>query len=187
VLSLLKENESEQLSKARAAFAVKKEDPADVKGGGQSVGEDVCENLRTVEFEAISYLSAPFQPTNAQSGPRIHSLIQRLSEYPLTKAEKLQIANLAPTQPVELYVIVEEFEDRLNSKMDEILAIVQESLSVSELPPHAAEDVARRQQGGNAADGEQDLGAWDYGQPIEEEPVYVEEGAFEGDLDMEED
>ena len=73
-----------------------------------------------------------------------------LAPYDLTKAEKLQIVNLAPTEAVELYVvslpssvcaarvlspsigwkqIVEEIEDRLGDNMDNILSTVKASLS----------------------------------------------------------
>ncbi|EEB86558.1 hypothetical protein MPER_16445, partial [Moniliophthora perniciosa FA553] len=62
---------------------------------------------------AIQYLTADYQPTRSQTPEGIKRLVKDLGEYNLTKAEKLQVVNLAPTQPVELYVIVEELEDRL--------------------------------------------------------------------------
>ena len=55
--------------------------------------------------QAISYLSASYQPTGQQSADGIANLVRGLGEYSLTKAEKLQIVNLAPMEPVELYVV----------------------------------------------------------------------------------
>ena len=56
-------------------------------------------------FQAIQYLSADYQPTAQQSEAGIAQLTRSLAPYDLTKAEKLQIVNLAPTEPVELYVV----------------------------------------------------------------------------------
>lgn len=91
--------------------------------------DDVSENLRTVEIEvrislvhldvciyiwllseaeclqAIQYLSADYQPTISQTSEGITKLVKDLAPYELTKAEKLQVVNLAPTEPVELYVV----------------------------------------------------------------------------------
>ena len=55
--------------------------------------------------QAIRYLSAEYQPTASQTDAGITQLTRTLSTYDLTKAEKLQIVNLAPTEPVELYVV----------------------------------------------------------------------------------
>ena len=54
--------------------------------------------------KAIQYLSADYQPTHMQSEAGIAQLTKSLGAYELTKAEKLQIVNLAPTEAVELYV-----------------------------------------------------------------------------------
>lgn len=55
--------------------------------------------------KAIQYLSADYQPTHMQSETGIAQLTKSLGAYELTKAEKLQIVNLAPTEAVELYVV----------------------------------------------------------------------------------
>lgn len=55
--------------------------------------------------KAIQYLSADYQPTSSQTEAGIVQLTKSLAAYDLTKAEKLQIVNLAPTEPVELYVV----------------------------------------------------------------------------------
>ncbi|EKM49756.1 uncharacterized protein PHACADRAFT_201449 [Phanerochaete carnosa HHB-10118-sp] len=106
VLTLLRELESDHLAKARTALRIKKEEEASgslVKH--HAVQEEVCENLRTIEVEAIQYLSADYQPTGSQSENGIVQLTKSLATYDLTKAEKLQVVNLAPTEPVELYVV----------------------------------------------------------------------------------
>jgi hypothetical protein len=40
-----------------------------------------------------------------QNPASVTKLVKDLGQYDLTKAEKLQIVNLAPTEPVELYVV----------------------------------------------------------------------------------
>ncbi|GJE97655.1 RNA polymerase Rpb4-domain-containing protein [Phanerochaete sordida] len=130
VLTLLRELESDHLAKARTALRIKKEEEASgspVKH--HVVQEEVCENLRTIEVEAIQYLAAEHQPTGAQSDDGIVQLTKKLSAYDLAKAEKLQIVNLAPTEPVELYVIVEELEDRFGDRIDDMLQTVRSSLT----------------------------------------------------------
>jgi len=61
--------------------------------------------LIRMAFKAISYLSADYLPTSGQSEEGITRLVKNLAPFDLTKAEKLQIVNLAPTLPVELYVV----------------------------------------------------------------------------------
>lgn len=58
-----------------------------------------------MNYQAIQYLSAEYQPTSSQTPEGITQLVKDLGKYTLTKAEKLQVVNLAPTQPVELYVV----------------------------------------------------------------------------------
>lgn len=56
-------------------------------------------------MEAIQYLSADYQPTTLHTEAGIVQLTKNLAAFDLTKAEKLQVVNLAPTEPVELYVV----------------------------------------------------------------------------------
>jgi hypothetical protein len=108
-------------------------------------------------IKAIQYLSADYQPTRVQTAQGIQRLTKSLASFDLTKAEKLQIVNLTPVEPVELYVvrssplfpqprsligilfpgqIVEELEDRLGNCMEEVLGLVRSSLTAP--PPLAA-------------------------------------------------
>jgi hypothetical protein len=56
-------------------------------------------------IKAIQYLSAEYQPTRVQTAQGIQRLTKNLASFGLTKAEKLQIVNLTPVEPVELYVV----------------------------------------------------------------------------------
>lgn len=131
VLTLLRELDAKHVARTKAAVRTKKEEDA---GGKPSLDlhiEEVSENLRTVELEAIQYLSAEYQPMRQQCEAGVTQLVKDLAPFGLTKAEKLQVVNLAPTEAVELYVIVEELEDRLGDRMDQILSVVSKSLQGS--------------------------------------------------------
>ncbi|CAL1713587.1 unnamed protein product [Somion occarium] len=104
VLTLLKELESDHLARTRTALRIKKEEEAAGLPRNHVPQEEVLENLRTIEVEAIQYLSADHQPSLKQTDASISQLTRSLSRFDLTKAEKLQIVNLAPTEAVELYV-----------------------------------------------------------------------------------
>ncbi|KAG6861008.1 hypothetical protein C0995_005028 [Termitomyces sp. Mi166 len=197
VLALLRELESDHLARAKTALRVKKEEeaaglPPRLSGGDTIFGE-ASENLRTVEVEAIQYLSADYLPTTRQSPEGITKLVKDLALYELTKAEKLQVVNLAPTMPVELYVVVEELEDRLGDHMEEILTHVESSLGAP-APPTTAELSSLAQypdklSGHHTSFLEDPL---NYTEPDEvyQEIVFDDTGegvGVEGDLDMEED
>ncbi|KIJ54525.1 hypothetical protein M422DRAFT_220793 [Sphaerobolus stellatus SS14] len=183
VLTLLRELEAEQLAESRAALAVKKErenDQVDLRNQPNLPPiPEASENLRTVQVEAIAHLSAHFQPTNRQTPQGIRKVTKSLAAYDLTKGEKLQIINLAPTQTVELYVIVEELEDRLNDKIDEILSLVSDSLTAAPVEADGVADADGEWEGTLGDDGGEVI-AW------EEDEFVDNEGGFEGDLDAEE-
>ncbi|KAJ7596597.1 RNA polymerase Rpb4-domain-containing protein [Mycena floridula] len=189
VLGLLRELESDHLARTKTAVRIKKEEEAAggistiVPGGRHPSFVEISENLRTVEVEAIQYLSADYQPTSSQTSEGIGHLVQELGKYDLTKAEKLQIVNLAPTLPVELYVVVEELEDRLGESMEDILGLVKASL----ISKTVSDDPA----GGTMEFSEQTVAqkSWDPEDGIDEmEFDDTGEGAgVEGDLDMEDD
>ena len=62
-------------------------------------------NRYTLWSQAISYLSGNYLPNISQKEEGITKLVKDLAPYGLTKAEKLQIVNLAPIRAVELYVV----------------------------------------------------------------------------------
>ncbi|KAI9066039.1 hypothetical protein FKP32DRAFT_1623195 [Trametes sanguinea] len=194
VLSLLKELESDHLAKTKTALRIKKEEEAaGLPPKHQAPPDDVCENLRTVEVEAIQYLSADYQPTGSQSEEGIAQLTRTLGQWDLTKAEKLQIVNLAPTEPVELYVIVEELEDRFGDKMEDILNAVKSSLK--EPPPtmngttegQTTEETMQVETTTYTEYTEEYTEQWDYDA---NEVVFDDTGegaGIEGDLDVDDD
>jgi len=146
VLQLLRELEADHIARTRTAQRLKKEedDAAAATGHPPPLNYDppliVSENLRTIEVEAIQYLTADYQPTRVQTAQGIQRLTKDLAPFGLTKAEKLQVVNLSPVEPVELYVIVEELEDRLGNRMEEVLNVVRSSLIAP--PPLSSPSVA---------------------------------------------
>jgi len=197
VLTLLRNLEADHLIRTKTAFKVKKEEEASAATSSSTIIGNVSyleasENLRTVEVEAISYLSANYLPNISQTEEGITKLVKGLAPYDLTKSEKLQIVNLAPTLPVELYVIVEELEDRFGDRIDEILGHVQESLTQPNPDTTTKSNgVLPMQQGSAFVEADQ----WDLDADADADAPYEEdmyddtgEGAgVEGDLDMEDD
>jgi len=199
VLSLLRELEADHISRTKTALRIKKEEEAATANGAPpglngatSFNLEASENLRTVEVEAISYLSADYLPTNQQTEEGIAKLVKSLAPHNLTKSEKLQIVNLAPTLPVELYVIVEELEDRFGDNIDAILDDVRGSIA----PTKADGTVANGSNSVNGVNGVNDAGAgvigeaeqWDEDADADyDEDVFDDTGAgdgIEGDLEM---
>ncbi|KAF7974751.1 hypothetical protein HWV62_11335 [Athelia sp. TMB] len=182
VLTLLRELDSAHIARAKTAVRIKQEDPA-----RPQPAEEVCENLRTVEVEAISYLTAAYLPTPTQTDASVAKLTKALAPYALTKAEKLQVVNLAPTEPVELYVIVEELEDRLGEHMDDIIDIVRASVAA----PPAANPLRSRTVVAEQVFAEEEQQDGEWVADADGEGEFFDdtgEGAgVEGDLDMEED
>ncbi|KAF9005548.1 RNA polymerase Rpb4-domain-containing protein [Cyathus striatus] len=191
VLTLLREMEADHLIRTKAALRVKKDDEA--HGGppilpGFNPMVEASENLRTIEVEAIQYLAADYLPTTSQTEAGIAKLIKGLASYEFTKAEKLQIVNLAPTLAVELYVIVEELEDRLGEKMEDVLELVKGSLSspsgASAVPQTNGELIYVQEATVDEQWNEDAEGI------VEDQADFVDAGegaGIEGDLDMEED
>ncbi|TIB66593.1 hypothetical protein E3P77_02187 [Wallemia ichthyophaga] len=92
---------------------------------------NTSDNVRFIQNETLRYLSDPAFPSTSQNEHVISSLLEQLSQFStLTTAEKLMIVNIPPKSIVELYVIVEELEDRLSEQdIEAILSIVQSSLN----------------------------------------------------------
>jgi len=54
-------------------------------------------------YKTLSYLNGT--PSKHLSGEKLRELMEYLLQFSLTKAEKLQIINLLPRSPVELYLV----------------------------------------------------------------------------------
>ncbi|KAI0076744.1 hypothetical protein K474DRAFT_1644478 [Panus rudis PR-1116 ss-1] len=195
VLTLLRELESDHLSKTRTALRIKKEEEAAGVPPSRShvPQEEVLENLRTIEVEAIQYLSAEYQPTSRQNDESITRLTTNLRAYDLTIGEKLQIVNLAPTEAVELYTIVEELEDRFGDRMQDILDTVRNSLVDTAAPSTAQQNIAPENlivydAGADYQDYNENADDWQYGDANQIEFDDNGEGAgVEGDFDVDDE
>lgn len=55
--------------------------------------------------QAVQYLEAAVHPMRRQTSAAVAQLLDGLDDYDLTKSERLQIVNLAPTTLVELHVV----------------------------------------------------------------------------------
>lgn len=97
------------------------------------------ENVQSILNTFISHFESPHLPQSRQNPRRILDLLEFLRskfgqvggrKTGLTKAERLQICDLAPTELVEIHLIVEECESRFtDEELEEILAAVRRSLS----------------------------------------------------------
>ncbi|CAE6391115.1 unnamed protein product [Rhizoctonia solani] len=199
VLSLLRELESDQLAKARSHLAAKKEEEGAALHGhpippvaGNPTQDEVPQNLRTIEVELISHLRDMYPLMQRQNDTAIRNLTRSLGKFSLTKSEKLQIVNLAPRQLVELYVIVENLEDRFNDEdLAEMLELVGESFLIA---PTSALEENRTKQTPTTEKGpansqthrEEDVGAiWDGAEGDAMENYFVHEApGGQDDLEM---
>ncbi|KAF9040380.1 hypothetical protein BDZ89DRAFT_1128988 [Hymenopellis radicata] len=191
VLSLLRELEADHLSRTKTAVRIKKEEEAAgvvsniIPGEKHPSNVEIIQNLRTVEVEAIKYLSADYQVVNSQTEESVSKLVKTLSGYDLTKAEKLQIVNLAPKSLVELYAIVEELEDRLGGSMEELVSEIKStSSSAVPLTSTTYEDVTLIETRTHAPS------VWDIGDEDANDMDFDDRGegaGVEGDLDVDDD
>jgi len=193
VLNLLRELDADHIARTKTAIRVKKEEGAAGKSSHETHTEEISENLRTVELEAIQYLSADYQPTLHQSDKGIAQLVRGLQPFGLSKSEKLQIVNLAPTEPVELYVIVEELEDRLGNQVDDLLAVVIQSLH-DQAPRPSRETILAPENKSTRSDTavlevyeEAEQETWGYDASQMEFDDMGEGVGIEGDLDVDDD
>ncbi|KAG6842662.1 hypothetical protein H0H93_003924, partial [Arthromyces matolae] len=83
VLTLLRDLESDHLARTKTAVRVKKEEEAagitPRPAGTDTIFGEASENLRTVEIEAIQYLSADYLPTTRQSPEGITKLVKDIA------------------------------------------------------------------------------------------------------------
>ncbi|GAA6005570.1 DNA-directed RNA polymerase III subunit RPC17 [Rhodotorula paludigena] len=108
------------------------------------------QDLHTVTFEALQYLEHAVHPTRRQTTESVTRLLDDLDELDLTKAERLQIVNLAPATAVELHICIEDITDRFDeSEQERILALVKSHLSADDAAlavPSAAAKLAEEER-----------------------------------------
>ncbi|VDN85544.1 unnamed protein product [Brugia pahangi] len=83
--------------------------------------------IGTVIYETCKYLQET--PAVTQKNADIEQFIRAVTPFKLTGVEILQLINLRPITAIEIQLIVEECEERLNEEqIDSLIAIIQENL-----------------------------------------------------------
>lgn len=79
--------------------------------------------LATITYQTIRYLEDT--PCKRQSPEKIREFLEAMAPFNLTKCEKLTLLNVCPKTPLEIQLIVEDSEDRLNDEeIDSLLQII---------------------------------------------------------------
>ncbi|WVQ98538.1 hypothetical protein IAU59_005664 [Kwoniella sp. CBS 9459] len=102
----------------------------------------LSDELVWIQNEVIKYLCSDYNATSRQTADGVARLADELQDHDLVKSEVLQITNLAPTEVVELYAIIEEPDTRFypdaNAKLEQIASQVSATL-LDYPPPELAE------------------------------------------------
>jgi DNA-directed RNA polymerase subunit F len=78
-----------------------------------------------LEEEIREYLD--MTPAKKQRGEGIRKSMEKMKALGINKTEALQIVNLMPTTPVELYLIISNIEERLaEGQVGELLECIKE-------------------------------------------------------------
>lgn len=128
VLTLLRDVQQKQQENKRLKTLVSKGD---------------YKNLATIAYETVKFLEDT--PANRQSEQNVREFMLKLKElnFPLTKAEKLQILNHRPTTLVELQLLIEECEERFSEEaLQQLIEIINKTLpaTVEEVEEEAVEE-----------------------------------------------
>ncbi|KAG0167747.1 hypothetical protein DFQ28_005708 [Apophysomyces sp. BC1034] len=124
-----------QIKNARAAlisnYEVLKllEEQQHIQKAAQIANPDIeySEHLRTIQFELTEHLKTT--PSGTQAPEQLRQYLDRIASFKLTRAEKLQILNLRPKSAVEIYLLIEECEERFSEDdLGDMLNIVLETL-----------------------------------------------------------
>ncbi|KAL6532362.1 hypothetical protein OROGR_014332 [Orobanche gracilis] len=101
------------------------------RGAGTDLSR-VIASVSPSEYKVFDYL----EQTAACNQTRdvIAKFVAECKIYDLAKAEILNVVNIRPSSPVELYAIIEEFESRMEDKIDEVVETIRRIL-----PPHPSQ------------------------------------------------
>ena len=78
-----------------------------------------------VEKKVRNYLNST--PAHTQRREDIELYLHKIAKFNLSKPEKLQLVNLKPKKPVDLYLIIPTIEERLTQEeIDELLALTSD-------------------------------------------------------------
>lgn len=87
--------------------------------------------LATITYQTIRYLEDT--PSKRQSPEKIKEFLKAVDPFKLTKCEKLTLLNVCPKTPLEIQLIVEDSEDRLNDQeIESLLQIIATYLGEEE-------------------------------------------------------
>ncbi|WVR04995.1 hypothetical protein IAU60_002007 [Kwoniella sp. DSM 27419] len=156
----------------------------------------LSDELVWVQGEVLKYLCEGYNATSRQTPEGVQRLADELQDHQLTKAEVLQITNLAPTQVVELYAIIEEPDSRFypdaSTKLEQVAAQVSATLLAAPGPELA--EWTDTHTDGHGDGGEPGAGGYDHQYVQDEmemaalgEQEYVFEQDKEGGVDDEKD
>ncbi|XP_076160038.1 CGRP receptor component isoform X1 [Ptiloglossa arizonensis] len=87
--------------------------------------------LATITYQTIRYLEET--PCRRQSSEKIKDFLKAMESVKLTKCEKLTLLNVCPKTPLEIQLIVEDSEDRLNDQeVESLLQVITNHLDDDE-------------------------------------------------------
>ncbi|CAD7696521.1 unnamed protein product [Ostreobium quekettii] len=93
----------------------------------RGAGDAKVGKARDSEIEVFKYLST--HSAGLRSREQIQNICEALKPFDLTQPEILQLVNLRPTNIVEIHLIVQECEARLDeARIEELLLIVKQHL-----------------------------------------------------------
>ncbi|XP_073133641.1 uncharacterized protein [Henckelia pumila] len=101
----------------------------------RGAGKDPTRVIASVapsEFKVFDYL----EQTAAcnQTRDTINKLVDECKKYDLAKAEVLNIANIRPSSAVEVYMMIEECDTRIEDRIDELVETI-----LQVLPPNPSQ------------------------------------------------
>ncbi|XP_062108295.1 uncharacterized protein LOC133819138 [Humulus lupulus] len=86
----------------------------------------VLADVAPSEYKVYDYLVETAACNQTQEN--ISEFLEKSKKYDLAKAELLNIINIRPSTPVELYSMIEQCDDRLGDTVEELVEVVVEVL-----------------------------------------------------------
>ncbi|OWZ53504.1 hypothetical protein C345_00699 [Cryptococcus neoformans A2-102-5] len=87
----------------------------------------LSDELVWIQNEVIKYLCSDLVPTSRQTPEGVAQLANELQDHQLTKAEVLQLCNLAPGEPVTLYSVSLYMSQKTNMPFNGLVQIIEEA------------------------------------------------------------